>query len=177
MLLGVGLADPFLVFVKNCLFIDLFLFSVALGLLCCPWAISSCSRWELLSLWGSGFSWGLLLWAQVLGTRAQWLSHVGSRARASVVVVHRLRCPMACGIFPDQGSNLWPLHWWVDSYPLDHQGSPWLPLSLRQMRVPQQDLMGTVLLLGVKLRRMIISVCMFWVFKLWLLLFNLFSLY
>ena len=36
MLLGVGLADPFLVFVKDCLFIDLFLFSVALGLPSCP---------------------------------------------------------------------------------------------------------------------------------------------
>ena len=26
--------------------------------------------------------------------------------------------------FPSQGSNLHPLHWKVDSYPLDHQGSP-----------------------------------------------------
>ena len=32
---------------------------------------------------------------------------------------------MACGIFPDQGSNLCPLHWQVDSLPLDHQGNPW----------------------------------------------------
>ena len=31
---------------------------------------------------------------------------------------------MACGIFPDQGSNLCPLHWQEGSYPLDHQGSP-----------------------------------------------------
>ena len=30
---------------------------------------------------------------------------------------------MACGAFPDQGSNLCPLHWQVDSYPLCHQGS------------------------------------------------------
>ena len=27
----------------------------------------------------------------------------------SVVVVHKLNCPVACGIFPDQGSNLCPL--------------------------------------------------------------------
>ena len=31
---------------------------------------------------------------------------------------------MARGIFPDQGLNLCPLHWQVDSYPLHHQGSP-----------------------------------------------------
>ena len=31
-------------------------------------------------------------------------------ARASVVVAFRLSCPTACGIFPDQGLNLCPLH-------------------------------------------------------------------
>ena len=30
----------------------------------------------------------------------------------------------ACGIFPDQGSNLCPSHYQADSLPLDHQGSP-----------------------------------------------------
>ena len=44
--------------------------------------------------------------------------------RASVVVVQGLSCPMACGILLDQGSNLCPLHWEADSYPLYHQGSP-----------------------------------------------------
>ena len=34
---------------------------------------------------------------------------------ASVAVVHRLRCPSVCGIFPDQGLNPCPLHWKVDS--------------------------------------------------------------
>ena len=32
--------------------------------------------------------------------------------------------PEICGIFPDQRSNLCPLHWLADSYPLYHQGSP-----------------------------------------------------
>ena len=32
-------------------------------------------------------------------------------------------CPRAYGIFPDQGSNPCPLHWKVDSLPLDHRGS------------------------------------------------------
>ena len=48
--------------------------------------------------------------ARALGVRAQELWHMG------------LGCPMACGIFPEQGSNLFSLHWQADSYPLEHQG-------------------------------------------------------
>lgn len=33
-------------------------------------------------------------------------------------------CSAPCAIFADQGLNPWPLHWQVNSYPLDHQGSP-----------------------------------------------------
>ena len=34
-------------------------------------------------------------------------------------------CPVACGIFPDPGSNLRPLlRWQADSSPLSHKGSP-----------------------------------------------------
>ena len=59
-----------------------------------------------------GFSlwWLLLLWS--IGT---W---------ASVVVAHGPSCSATCGIFLDQGSNLCPLHWQADSYPLCHQGRP-----------------------------------------------------
>ena len=39
----------------------------------------------------------------------------GLQSRGSVVVVHRLSSSAACGIFPDQGSNLRFLHWQVDS--------------------------------------------------------------
>ena len=39
----------------------------------------------------------------------------------SVVVVHRLNFPKACGTFPDQGPKPCPLHWQLDSYPLYHQ--------------------------------------------------------
>ena len=85
------------------------------------------------SLWCMGFSlrW-LLLFPSVgsrrmgcssWGTRAQQLWHVGSRAQAQFVA-HGLSCSMTCGIFPDQGLNLCPLHWQVDSYPLCHWGSP-----------------------------------------------------
>ena len=48
----------------------------------------------------------------------------GLWSTGSVVVVHGLSCSTAGGIFPDQGSNLCPLHWQADSYPLRYQGSP-----------------------------------------------------
>ena len=60
-------------------------------------AFSSCSEWGLLSscnAWGS--HWGVLL------------QNKGSRFKGSVVVAQGLSCPLPCGIFPDQGSNLVP---------------------------------------------------------------------
>ena len=53
------------------------------------------------------------------------LRSTGSRRAGSVVVAHGPSWSAACGIFPDQGSNLCPLHWQADSQPLRHQGSPW----------------------------------------------------
>ena len=38
-------------------------------------------------------------------------------------MTHGLRCSEACGIIPDQGSNLCRLLWQADSLPLSHQGS------------------------------------------------------
>ena len=38
----------------------------------------------------------------------------------SFVVAHRLSSSVTCGIFLDQGSNLCPLFWQVDSYALRH---------------------------------------------------------
>ena len=60
---------------------------------------------------GLSLSWPLLLWS------------TGSRRAGSTVVAHGPSCPMACAIFPDQGSNPCPLHWQADSQPLHHQGS------------------------------------------------------
>ena len=48
--------------------------------------------------------------------------------KASVVGAHRFSCYEVCGIFPNQASNLCPLHWQMDSLPLAHQGSPKLPI-------------------------------------------------
>ena len=52
------------------------------------------------------------------------LRSTGSRRAGSVVVAHGPSCSVACGIFPDQGSNPCPLHWQADFQPLHHQGSP-----------------------------------------------------
>ena len=67
----------------------------------------SSSRCAALSL-----SRPLLLWS------------TGSRRAGSVIVAHGPSCSVACGIFPDQGSNPCPLRWQADSQPLRHQGSP-----------------------------------------------------
>ena len=48
------------------------------------------------------------------------LPSTGSRRAGSVVVAHGLSCSVACGIFPDQGSNPCLLHWQADSQPLRH---------------------------------------------------------
>ena len=48
----------------------------------------------------------------------------GSRRTGSATVAHGPSRSAACGILPDQGSNLCPLHWQADSQPLRHQGSP-----------------------------------------------------
>ena len=50
-------------------------------------------------------------------------------------MAHGPSCSTACGIFPDQGSNLCPLHWQADSYPLRHQGSPVSPFASEKNEV------------------------------------------
>ena len=63
------------------------------------------------------------------------LGHVGFNSRgsysqapehlelSSVAVAHGLSFFEACGIFPDQGLNLYLLHWQADPLPLSHQAS------------------------------------------------------
>ena len=85
-----------------------------LGLCCCTRASSGCGAWGYSSSQSANSS---LLWFLLLRS-------TGSGLAGSVVVMHGLSCSTACGIFPHQGSNLYPLHWQVDSLPLSHQGSP-----------------------------------------------------
>ena len=60
----------------------------------------------------------------VYSSHSTWASHCSGffccKAQAlgctgSVAAGCRLSCPKACGVFPEQGSNLCPLHWKVDS--------------------------------------------------------------
>ena len=112
----------------------IYLFLAVLGLHCCTWSFSSCGEQELLFVAVCGF---LITVASLIvehGLQArglQQLQHVGSvvvahglQSTGSVVVAHGLSCYVACGIFPDQGSNPCPLHWQADSQSLCHQGSP-----------------------------------------------------
>ena len=85
-----------------------------LSLLWCSWTFSSCGEQGLLSSGRaqashcSGFS-----------CCGAWGPETGS-----AVVTQGLSCLSACGIFLDQGLNPCPLHWQVDSQPLDHKGLP-----------------------------------------------------
>ena len=67
-------------------------------------------------------------------SRPLLLRSTASRRAGSVVVAHGPSCSVACGIFPDQGSNPCPLHWQADSQPLCHQGNPilhfWQPMCI-----------------------------------------------
>ena len=99
----VSLGAPSLLLLKSFIY---FLFLAALDLCCCAQAFSSCLEQGLHSSccvqasWCGGFS---CCRAWVLGTRV------------SVLTARGLSCPVACGIFPDQGSNQHPLHCKADS--------------------------------------------------------------
>ena len=53
-------------------------------------------------------------------SRPLFLRSTGCSRAGSVIVAHGPSCSVACGIFPDQGSNQCPLHWQADSQPLCH---------------------------------------------------------
>ena len=83
----------------------LFILGCAGSLLLCE-DFSSCGEQGLLSncsVWASPCAGLCCRGAQALGP---W---------GSVVVAHRLGCPVTCGILLDQGLNLCPLHWQVNS--------------------------------------------------------------
>ena len=65
--------------------------------------------------------WFQVMWASVLQHMSLVVAAPGSR----VVVTHWLSCCSTCGIFPDQGLNLYLWHWQADSLPASHQGSPY----------------------------------------------------
>ena len=104
-----------------------------LGLHCYVWASCSGSEWRLTFVAAHGHLRVAtsLVAEHRLCARASAVGHAGSVAVVhsiwstdSVAVVHRLSCSLACTVFLDQGSNLCPLHWQVDFYPLYQQGGP-----------------------------------------------------
>ena len=83
-------------------------------------------RWVLVSaqasLWSAvigatlqlgrvSFSWGSFSWS-----RGQALGCVGFSSCSPPALEHRLSCPSAHGIVPEQGLNPRPLHWLANSF-------------------------------------------------------------
>ena len=102
------------------LFNFIHLFLAALGLHCCLRAFSRCGERELLSSCaqaprGGGFS----CWQSTCSGACRLQYECGFSG-----VAHGPSCPVACAVLPDEVSNPCPLHWQVDSQPLDQQGSP-----------------------------------------------------
>ena len=76
---------------------------------------------------------GFSVWASVVvACRLQSMS--------SAVVVHRFSCSVACGVFPYQGLNPYPLHWPSDSYSLYYRGGPALVLLILASDIVSFDL-------------------------------------
>ena len=92
-----------------------YLFLAVLGLRWFVWAFYSCGEQGLLFAVVHGCLTAVGSLAAERGLQGAW---------ASVFAALKLSCSVACGIFPEQGLNLCPLHWEADYYPLHHQGSP-----------------------------------------------------
>ena len=86
--------------------------------LCC------CASFSLVSLVAAAGDYSLVVVHRLLITVASLFLEHGLLGTGSVVMAHEISCSAACGIFPDQRSNPWLLHWQGDSLPLSHQGSP-----------------------------------------------------
>ena len=100
-------------------------------------------------------------------SRPLLLRSTGSRCAGSVVVAHGPSCSVACGIFPDQGSNPCPLHWQADSQPLCHQGSPetlilLFPNNKLFIHLFSLDFLFSISLISAFI--FIISFCLLWLY-------------
>ena len=103
----------------------IYLFLAVLGLRCCAQAFCSCGELGLLFVAVRGLLIAVAFLVvehelQACGLQQLWymgsvvVAH-GLQSVGSLVVAHGLSCSVACGIFPDQGSNPCPLHWQADS--------------------------------------------------------------
>ena len=71
--------------------------------------------WSGLPFLKNCFIYYCLHWILVATCGLSLIAAFGVWSTDSVIVAHRLGCPVACGIFPDRGSNLYPLHRQEDS--------------------------------------------------------------
>ena len=98
----------------------IYLFLGTPGLFYHAQALSHCSEWGLLS---SCSEWGPLSscsgWGP-LSSCSAWAPHCGGSNGCGT----EPSFSAAYETFPDQGLNLCPLHWQVDSLPLNYQRSP-----------------------------------------------------
>ena len=105
------------------------------GIYCFNWNFRTLkSRYELFSFGCAGSS--LLpmgfLQLRCAGLSLQWLLLM--RSTGSVVVAHGLSCPVACAIFPDQGSNPCLLHCQVD-FSTEPPGKPRNGVTLKKNKI------------------------------------------
>ena len=108
-----------------------------LGLCCCLSFSLVAVSGGYSSLQCVGFSMQWLPFFQRMGSRVLGLEQLqfpGLWSTGLIVVVHGLSCSVACGIFPDQGSNPCLLHWQVGSLPLSYQGSPCAIFELKILK-------------------------------------------
>ena len=80
-------------------------FCVALGLLL---------HVGFLSLVSTSRGYSLVVVCGLLTAMASLVAEHGLWGTGSTAVAHRLSCPQARGIFPDQGLNPGPQHWQAD---------------------------------------------------------------
>ena len=90
----------------------IYLFMIGLDLHWGHGLFSSCGEWGLLVAVVHGL---IAIASLIVEHRLQAHGLLQLQCIGSVVVVHGLGCPVACGIFLDHGLNLCPLHWQVDS--------------------------------------------------------------
>ena len=97
----------------------IYLFLAVEGLHCCIQSFSICRGYSLVAV--------CRILTVVASFVAEYSSSCGVQALECVGFSSCdmwPSCPAACRIFPDQGCNLYPLHWQADFYPQDQQGSP-----------------------------------------------------
>ena len=80
-------------------------------------------------------------WVSAVAAHVLCGAALGLWSPGSIVVAHGISCFTACGIFPNQGSNLCLLRWQVDSLSLSHQGTPCLVFGEEIFQFFKSDLL------------------------------------